>query len=310
MNWQRDIAEKMVLPIYQQMDGLVCFLLVGSAARGLQTAHSDVDAVIYWREIPSGVQRSSVIEQANGIVHEIGDSSEGETDLALQSQAEVFYLLGDRMTGVKVDVTHKTVNSAESLIQSVVEMHDTKRIKLAIIHGMQHGLSLYGEEWMNHQLETISDKMPLPITEKLLAEHSQLKPTWIYDMFADRPDPILDQTLRLEHIDHMLMMLAAVNRVYMPYQFKHLSAFIAGLEHRPEAVYRDFEKILNSDPLTAKPIIVRLGDAVYDLVERHYPQLNIQDAREWFHYARPKHETSPLETINNDNKQQKHQQPE
>lgn len=310
MNWQRDIAQTIVTPLYQQMDGMICFLLVGSAARGLQTAHSDVDAVVYWQAIPSEAQRILAIEQANGVVHEIGDSSEGETDPALQSQTDVFYVLGDRMTGVKIDVTHKSINSVESLIQSVVKNHDDRRIKLAMIHGMQRGLPLYGETWMEMQLTKIGNQLPEAVVKSLIVKHVRFNTTWIYDHLTDRPDPVYDYQMRLRHIESMLMTLSAINRLYMPYEFKHLAAFVDESPVKPVNLLQDITTILNGDPSTAKQLITQLGDAIYDFVERHSPQLDIQEAREFFHYARPKHETSPMrENPSNANSKQHNNQP-
>lgn len=297
-NWQRDVAEHIVLPTYQQLDGLVCFLLVGSAARGLQTAQSDVDVVVYWHDVPSESQRIQVIEVAKGIVHEIGDSSDGETDPALQSQEEVFYLYGDRNSGVKVDVTHKTINSAESLIRSVVQLHDNKRIKLAILHSLKHSITLYGDEWMTARLEQMG-QMPFNLAHKLIEENIRFESLWIHDMFTERPDIVLYHHFRLHNIEKVLMSISAINRLYMQSGFKHLDVFIAELHIKPDHLMQDIAQILDSDPATAKPIMARLRDAIYDLVEQEFPQIEIQSAREFFHYARPKHDKFDNNSLEN-----------
>ena len=296
-NWQREIAQQQVLPTYQTIDGLVCALLVGSTARNLQGTLSDVDLVMYWKNIPTEEQRIQCIEQATGVISEIGDSSEGETDPALQSQAEVFYLYGDRNSGVKVDVTHKTTESAEWLIDSVVNHCDTKRIKLAIMHSLRHSITLHGDSWMAARLEQIGQQMPLALAHKLIDDNIRFEPVWVFDKFVERPDPVLYHHYRLHNIDRMLMTLSAVNRMYMQMGFKHLHAFLDELKLYPENLSQDIVQILESDPSIAKPIMTRLGDAIYDLVEQEFPQIDIQESREFFHYARPKHDISPLETI-------------
>lgn len=294
MNWQKDIAQQQVLPIYQKIEGIVCVLLVGSVARNLQNEYSDIDCVIYWRDIPSELQRRQVIESANGVVPEIGDSSEGEIDIALQSQAEVFYLYGDRTSGMKIDVTHKTIKSVDKLIQDVVESHETKRIKLAILHSLQRSMTLYGKNWMDSCLAQIGKSMPLPICEALIIQHMRFKPVWIYEQFAMRPDPIHYHQLRLENIENMLRVLGAVNRIYMPYEFKHLEAFIDELNIKTDNLMETITKILQSSPEKSKPLMQSLGDAIYKLIADCFPQIDIQEAHDFFHYVRPKHNRSPL----------------
>lgn len=294
MNWQREIATQQVVPIYQQMDELVCCLLVGSAARNLQGQYSDVDLVMYWHTIPSDAQRMQIIDDAAGIIHEMGDSSEGESDLSLQSQSDVFYLLGDHYTGVKIDVTHKTITSAKKLIDDVVVRHDTQRIKLAILHSLQRGIPLYGDSWMNERFTQIGTQMPMALAIKLIEDNYRFNPIWVFDMFTDRPDPVLYHRFRSKNIDQMLMVLSAVNRLYMPDGFKQLEAFIDELSIQPDNLTQDLYQMLDSDPARAKPLMLRLGDAVHELVAQHIPDIDIQDAREYFHYTRPKHVRSPL----------------
>lgn len=294
VNWQREIATQQVVPIYQQMDELVCCLLVGSAARNLQGQYSDVDLVMYWHTIPSDAQRTQIIEGAAGIIHEIGDSSDGENDLSLESQSDVFYLLGDQDTGVKIDVTHKTITSAKQLIDDVVLRHDTERIKLAILHSIQRGIALTGESWMSARLAQIGTQMPMALAIKLIEENYRFNPIWVFDMFTDRPDPVLYHRFRSKNIDQMLMVLSAVNRLYMPDGFKHLEAFIDELNIQPDNLVQDLYLMLDSDPATAKPLMLRLGDAVHELVTQHIPDIDIEEAREYFHYTRTKHVRSPL----------------
>ena len=47
-------------------------------------------------------------------------------------------------------------------------------------------------------------------------------------------------------------------------------------------------------PLTAKSVMVRRADAIYDLIEQHLPNIEIQDARDGFRYIRPQHDGSIL----------------
>ncbi len=294
VNWQREIATQAVFPIYQQMDKLVCCLLVGSAARNLQGQYSDVDLVMYWHTIPSDTQRTQLIETAAGIIHEMGDSSDGESDLSLQSQSDVFYLLGDQYTGVKIDVTHKAITSAKKLIDDVVVRHDTQRLKLAILHSLQRGIPLYGDPWINARLAQIGTHMPKTLAIKLIKGNYRFNPIWVFDMFTDRPDPVLYHRFRSKNIDQVLMVLSAVNRLYMPDGFKHLEAFIDELNIQPNNLTQDLYQMLDSDPATAKPLMLRLGDAVHELVAQHIPDIDIREAREYFHYTRPKHVRSPL----------------
>lgn len=294
VNWQRELAKQQIAPLYQQINGLVCCLLVGSSARNLQRDFSDVDLVMYWDNIPSELQRIQIIEQATGIITEMYDSSEDDADISLQSQSDVFYLLGDKHTGIKIDVTHKTVTSAEKLIDDVVIRYETKRIKFAILHSLHHSLTLVGEDWMMARLAQIGDEMPMRVAVKLIEDNIRFNPIWIFDMFAGRPDPILYHRFRSKNLDQMLMVLGAVNRLYMPDGFKHLDAFIDELTIQPDRLGHDIYQILDSDPAIAKPTILRLGDAIHDLVAHHFPDIDIQDARDGFHYVRPRHEGALL----------------
>lgn len=295
MNWQFEIMREQVLPIYQQLDGLASAIFVGSASRNMQGAYSDVDMVIYWTDrFPEDPIRQDAIETAGGVIGEIGDTSEGETDPALQSRGEAFYLFGDRHTGAKIDVTHKTINSAERLIQDVVRGHTINRIKLSIIHSMQRSITLYGETWMDGCREQIGQECPMEIADALIRQNIKLNPLWVFDMFADRPDLILDLRFRLQLVEQMLMILVGLNRLYPPHYFKHLNALVEELAIKPENLTDRIQRILKSEPANAKQVAVMLGDEVYDLVHQYRPAIEVGSAREFFHFSRPKHEQSPL----------------
>lgn len=288
MSWQHNIAHNHIVPSYQAIGELVAMIMVGSVPRSLHNEYSDLDLIVYWSEIPPEASREHAIAALGGALHEIGDSSEGETDLALQSQAEVFYLFGDRHTGLKVDVTHKTVASADQMIEDVVVQHDTKTIKIAIIHGLQNSETVYGDTWINERKQRIGQRMPIALSEALIKEHMHFKPLWIYDQFALRADPLHYHINRLYNLDKMLRVLGAVNRLYLPYEFKHLSAFINAVRLKPTDLEQIVFNILDAPPQKAKLMMQTLGDNVYLLVETHFQHINTQEAKSFFHYLRPK----------------------
>jgi len=66
------------------------------------------------------------------------------------------------------------------------------------------------------------------------------------------------------------------------------------LAERPDPfLLQEITQILTYRPSQAKPILLRLGDTIYDLVEHHMPQVGIQPAHEFYYYVRPKHDLPP-----------------
>lgn len=289
--WRLILARDVVTPAYRTIPGMCVALLVGSAAQGLADSYSDVDMLVYWESMPAESARRAVIAQIDGWLGEVGDTSEDD-DPALQSAGEVFYLAGDRDSGLKIDVTHKTIASVDVLIDDVVIRHDKTPIKLAIMRSLKRSLPLAGAEHYNAWRTHIGD-CPLPLAEQLVRENLLIKPQWAFAMFTHRPDPLFYQRYIVELVEQVMALLVGINRMYPPFRYKHLARTIEELTIKPPNLLNQIEHILAALPAEAQPLVNALVTQVYDLIDTHMPQVDTTAARTSFTYHRPVHDAMP-----------------
>ena len=132
-------------------------LLVGSPAYGIADAYSDVDLLFFRDSIPPLSERIAIAENMGGNIREIDPPT--QKDPALIRESEVFYL-GEH--DLKIDITHKTIESQQQLIDDVIIHHETHDYKMGAIYGLSYIVTLSGDEIIDRWLGQIH-----PMTDAL-----------------------------------------------------------------------------------------------------------------------------------------------
>lgn len=135
---------RQIAPAYAVQDRIEVVFVHGSVGRGWADEYSDIEMACIWSGQPSP-------EVARAVTASLGanDWEWGNYNEARQAWGEQF-----RYKGMEVEFGHWTRETIDTIIYDVVERYDTTQHglmfhKQATVSVLQHGIVLYGEEWMH-----------------------------------------------------------------------------------------------------------------------------------------------------------------
>lgn len=188
--------------IYTANSQAEAMMVAGSAASGEADYYSDLDLMVYYRELP-GEEELEAARKANGGAERLWRSGQREEGAFAEA-----YMTG----GVQQQIVHSTLQAWEKTINRVLlELDLTPTLQKALM-GMQDGLALYGEAQIQAWKDRLRD-YPSALAAKMVQHHLQFFPLWGYaGYFAGRDALIWHYQTLVEAAHNLLGVLAGLNR--------------------------------------------------------------------------------------------------
>ena len=282
-HWRMAITNK-IADYYRTYNEVAAIMTVGSLVHGYVDQFSDIDMAIYWHSAPPEQQRRVVAEQMDGFMTDMAESLP-ETDSALFVWEDVFYIGGQRSTGLKIDLNHMLLSSLDKMIVDVMEGHEHNRHKYMVLYSLNRSYIHFGAEILAPKFAQIK-QCPIELAEKIIRDNLQLLPQSSYKMLAFREDWLFYNQIMTRACESILYMLYGLNRQFPPGRFKHLKFITSELTLGPTNLYERFVTILRGDTEVALSTLFSLTTEVYDLLDAHLPQIDTAEVRAWLESGR------------------------
>ena len=280
--WRLKIAQQ-VAPVIATNPRVQAIMLAGSTSRGRADRYSDIEIGVFWSGPPSDEERMAHIEPAGGVFWEL-DPYNPEDKIWMEEWG---------LGGLKMDVRNLTVEDMERILNDVIDHYDTSEFKQATISAVQYAIPLYNtlllERW-----KTKLASYPEELGRAMVAEHLLLYEwCWQVEQLSWREDWPLVYSSLSEASRQMLAILMGLNHIYHP-GLKWLNHLIGEMQIAPPDLATRLKGIFFVEPLTAIQETRKLVLDVYDLVDKHMPTVDTQEARKLFLRQRRLFEQPPL----------------
>lgn len=283
IQWRIAITQQ-IAELYQVYEEVAIVLTVGSLANDFADQFSDLDLVIYWHTAPTMAQRKIVAEKMRGFVTEMSQSPP-ETDPAQFMWEDVFYVGGERSTGLKIDLNHVLLTGLAKMINDVIIEHEHNYHKYVDVYSLKRSYVHFGEDILASYIDQIAE-CPLVLSEKIIRDYLKILPKSSYKMLASRADWLFYNQIMTRASEAILFMLYGLNRDFPPVRFKHIYRLPDELTLKPANLLERLTFILRGDPSTALETLTVLINETYDLIDIYFPQIDTSSAREWFNQGR------------------------
>jgi hypothetical protein len=245
-------------------------MVTGSVSLGRVDAASDIDMMLYYRELPSAEMFASIKEEAlasGGGIYGY-DADEG--------LACYFFV-----NGVKVDIAfQKTADFAQMIQEFVAEPNTSVKNKLIIMSGIQQCIALSGHDIIEAWQQQLND-LPASFFDELVQAHLRFPPIAVLqEMGVDREDYGFVYELLLEAVGNMLIVLCGVNRVSPPGKIKGLAMRLEQMAHKPARLAERIKQTWLLPPREMVPYFYAIVDDLLTLVETQMPHISTQPARD------------------------------
>ncbi|MFG6496479.1 DUF4037 domain-containing protein [Fictibacillus sp. UD] len=274
----KDIALELAA-IYQQNPKVQAVLLAGSVSRGWEDKHSDIELNIFWSEKPHDEDRMNPIIAINGSIidfHPYEEEEWAESYLTPQN--------------VKLEISSFLTTTAEKWIAEVVEQYEIDYGKQCMVSSVYYGQSLYGDHVIN-ELKKKVEIYPDDLAKNMIEENLALWYRW-NNRYAllDRKDWIMLYDLMSGVQKKLLGTLFALNKLYIHHpSFKWMHKYSEIFVTKPENLNQRLSAILTGDVQESIQKLEQLIEEVFQLVEKHYPNLPFLDTyKEKMAFVRPK----------------------
>jgi len=245
-------------------------MVTGSVSLGQVDAVSDVDMMLYYRELPSAEIFESIKEEAlasGGGIYGY-DPDEG--------LACYFFV-----NGVKVDIAFQKTTAFAQMIQDFVADPTTAdKNKLIIMSGIQQCVSLMGKEIIEDWQHQLND-LPASFSDEIVRAHLRFPPIAVLqEMGVDREDYGFVYELILEAVGNILTVLSGLNGMIPPGKIKGLALRLDKMAHKPANLAERVQQLWLLPPQEMGPHFYAIVDDLLTLVEARTPHISTQPVRE------------------------------
>jgi len=271
--WRRDLAEK-IAPAYAANRKVAAVAITGSVSRGWADRYSDVEISVFWSEAPSKEERRAAARTVGADALRLWPYDSRNQDWSED------YLV----RGVKIDVSHRTVETTARILADVVDRYETTVSKQNLVSAVLHGKPLAGASLLD-EWRAKAARYPDGLARSMVREHLGFGPHWWLEMLAERKDllPLYEIFCAAEKL--ILCVLMGLNRIYHP-GFKWMDRLIADMAARSKQVFR-------AEPLEGVHMLRHLIDEMFFLIDMSMPEVDISGARERFEQCREPIEKAP-----------------
>jgi Nucleotidyltransferase domain len=224
-------------------------LLAGSVAKGEADELSDIDLLIYHRELPS----EAAVAAARAEV--------GAADLTvIAPRTEAGQLDQFTVDGVTCQVGQLAFADVEGDIRRVVVGLDPDPFPMKAVGGLHDGLALHGADVIGRwrAAAAYTDELQRAV----VARHWKVVPLWrLTDHVAARDAALWRQQILVDAAYDLLAVLAAANRVWFSsFQFKRTRRLTGQLAVAPPDLADRLESLFTLPPAAGAAELERLTD--------------------------------------------------
>lgn len=248
------------------LTALEAALLTGSAARGDADRYSDLDLILYVRELPDEALPARLCAAVGG-ANLVPIGERGEDEQACQFE----------LAGVAVQVALSTVAHQDELLeQLLVRLENVYSPLQKVLSGLAEGMPLLGEELVERWKQRVA-AYPEALRRATVEHYWRVFPLWWYrDALSGRDAELWRFELLLEAAQNLLGVLAGLNRVYYtPFELKRLRALCRRLGRAPEDLPERLESLFRLRADEAAAELGRLVVEVRSLVLAELPEAQL-----------------------------------
>ena len=261
----RELARR-ITDAYRRHMPVDAALLAGSAARGDAYRYSDLDLILYGREVPP-------YDAAVAAQRELGA---GEA-VAILPHGEQGFLDQFPLDGVPCQVGLLSLADVEGDLEQLLVRHeglDGPVPKVAM--GLLEGVPLYGDELIA-SLRSRVDEYPESLRRAMVAQWWRFFPLWYFEpSFATRDAALWQQEELVNAAYGLVGTLAGVNRLYFArFEFKRERAFLEKLVLAPAGFPDRLLGLFESPQADAVAELERLVAETQAIVEQELPDVDV-----------------------------------
>jgi len=245
----RGLADR-ILPVYERLTRPDAVLLAGSAAAGGADEHSDLDLLLYYRELPEDDALAAARNEVGG------------TELRLIApRTEAGLIEQFRVDGVACQLGHLSFADVEGDIRRLTVDLDPDPLAMKAVGGLHEGLPLAGagtiEGWRSEA--AYSDGLQRAVVAR---HRPRIVPLWqLHEHIEARDALIWRQQILVDAALDLLAVLAAANRVWFSsFQFKRTRRLVDRLDEAPPELAARLESLFLLEPRAAAEELSRLVD--------------------------------------------------
>lgn len=251
------------------LPNLDAILLTGSVAKGGTDEVSDIDLMLYYRELPT-------FEQFERLQQAALASGGGIYSFAAEEGLACYHFID----GVKVDFAHQATADIEQRVTKFLAKptvdDETTHI---IMSGIVQGIVLWGEETVVDWQEQLKH-LPAAYSTELIQANLRFPPKAIlYDMGVKRHDYAFVYELLLESTRRLLNVWCGLSGTIPPGKIKSSDRVAAKLAVTPQQVGARLCRMWSDPPEQAVELFYELVDETLTLVEQLRPEIDASYAR-------------------------------
>ena len=264
----RDLAAH-ISKIYERWQITHATTIGGSVARGIADNSSDVDIFIFCNELPSEEASQNAITLLKGERwkrHNRFDRGIARDCFALED--------------ARIDVEHVLITKVETELDRILKNYETDRQQF--VGGFYDCIPLSG----HHLAETWINRVkayPNGLQTAMVTKHLFPPPLWLSEIYDQkRGDFLFLQRDYVTVTEHILGMLLGLNRLYKPGEWKRVSYLIDKMTLAPENLWKRLSEPFRLPTPQGIASLTQIVEETFDLIEKHLPHINIDDARKEF----------------------------
>lgn len=256
---------------HRPLPGAVAAMVTGSVAKGLADGISDIDMAVYYEgPLPDDSTLGGICERLGGLnLRPLGGPRQ-----------EDGYIVAFDLAGVEVQLIHSTVGGLEQAMDELLVRHAVDTPLAKLLEGVLVCKPFYGEA----RIQSWKDRaaaFPPELGLVMVRRYLSFWPAWgVIGQFATRDATVWYHQVLVESCQHLLGVLAGLNRVYFtPFQHKRMARFIGQLTLAPVDLGSRIEALFTLGPTQALPALEALVAETLALVEAHLPEVDTSAAR-------------------------------
>jgi len=264
--WRVEFARELA-EYYKDRDGVRMIVLGGSASRGEADAYSDLDIIVYWDTIDREFIDSVPLKEL--------ECRHAYTTGSGELQLESYYF-----DGLKADLGHITMKAWNEIVDGVIVKHEAEPGSMHSFEGFLASVPLHGAELVEEWKAKMRD-FPPELAVNMIRRHMRLYvPGYLEHQAWERGDLIAYQDGIAKMLRNILGILAGLNRLYCATdEGRWAENLLARMPIQPERTWERMHEILTTDGHRATAMLEELLLEVFELIEKHMPEVDLTRAR-------------------------------
>jgi len=271
--WRLAVARQ-IAPVYAAMPNVVAIEVEGSVSRGCADDLSDLEVGLFWNKPPEEAERLLAVQRMGATLFQMYPY-----DPHLDEWSEDV-----RLHGLKIDVSHRTIESIQHVVDDVIQRYQTDSEKQGLLSAIQHCLPLYGEPVIR-DLQAGLAPYPTGLADAMVRENMMFGPHWWLRMLAHRNALLNLYDIYVVAERQILSIVMGLNGVYDP-GTKWLDRLVAEFTVAPEDLAARCRRILRAEPENGVDALEELIAETLSLVDVHMPHIDTAAAWKRFRFQR------------------------